>query len=358
MPQNLPGVRASIHECVESFWPGRDTCQILPIFLPFLGCASHCVFCAQDKQTGINAPMTLNNIAKLLSDKKDMLKAARDKKLQLAFYGGTFTAIPENAWNLCLDFVKECRNEGLLISFRCSTRPDSLDSERLAQLARNGCCLVELGIQSFNDAALVKAGRNYTSKDCICAFKKLQDAGIQAGAQLMPGMPGVDSEIFLHDVELALQCGAKILRYYPCMVVEGTLLAGLWRSGKYSPWNVESTITTLARAWNMARIAGARVIRMGLAPEPGLQHSLLAGPSHPSLGSRVMAEALYETVKDLLGKLNNNRGQIILRIPKSAQGFFWGWQGDMRDKWKRLGINQANVIYHPEDRVRVEISGL
>lgn len=358
MSQNIHGGSSLASDHIESLWPCSDSCQILPVFLPFLGCAAHCVFCAQDKQTGINMPMTLKNISRLLTDKKNILKAGREKKLQLAFYGGTFTAIPENAWKLCLDFVQECRSEGLIISFRCSTRPDSLDSRRLKQLVENGCSLVELGIQSFNDAALAKTGRNYTSNDCMDAFEKLKDAGIQAGAQLMPGMPGVDEEIFLHDVELALECGAKVLRYYPCMVVEGTLLAGLWRSGKYSPWNLDSTITTLAKAWNMARIAQVRVIRMGLAPEPGLQNSMLAGPSHPSLGSRVMAEALYQTVKGLCEKLINNHGQIKLLVPKSAQGYFWGWQGDMRDKWKSLGICHANIFYHLENKVCLEISGL
>lgn len=336
--------------------PARATLRpVVPVFLPYAGCPVRCVFCAQHIQTGRGpAPLDLT----LKSTRAHLLqrKARGLPPAELAFYGGTFTAQPPAALHACLDFFERARAEGLVTAFRCSTRPDAVDSRRLSLLRDAGCDMVELGVQSFHDAALAAARRGYDGGVARAATDAVLAAGLRLGVQLMPGMPGVTPEIFLRDVRLLCEqpvaVPAHAVRFYPCLVVEGAELADLWRRGEYRPWPLDQTLDTLAEAWLMALHARLPVIRMGLAPENELRAALLAGPWDPALGARVMARALLLRVRRALAA-GNPKELVRLEVPRRCQGFFWGARGELRPAWAALGLH-AEPAWISENMLRIE----
>ena len=108
-------------------WPPLPRARpIVPVFLPFRGCPTRCVFCAQDVQTGRTdkseaTPDRILDTARAALD----LRAARGlPPAELAFYGGTFTALPETERDACLEFAAAALARGQITAFRCSTRPD------------------------------------------------------------------------------------------------------------------------------------------------------------------------------------------------------------------------------------------
>jgi histone acetyltransferase (RNA polymerase elongator complex component) len=318
---------------------------VLPVFLPFAGCPARCIFCAQDKQTGVEAPGTENTgVARAL----DALSAALEERaarqaapVEVAFFGGSFTAQSERIQEACLASLRPWRERGVVAAARCSTRPDAVYAEQLARLKALGLGAVELGIQSFSSRALSEARRGYTEEQAVKACSLVREAGLTLGVQLMPGMPGVDAATFQADVAQALAMDAAFLRLYPCLVLEGTELARLWRAGAYAPWSLEQTVRELARALSAAGKAGVPVIRMGLPLDGNFVPHILAGPAHPALGAVVQAEALYHYIYDQLA----GRKVAVLRPPRSCQGFFWGVRGAMRERWAALGLRGENVIW-------------
>lgn len=337
-------------------WPPLPRARpIVPVFLPFRGCPTRCVFCAQDIQTGRTdkseaTPDRILDTARAALD----LRAARGlPPAELAFYGGTFTALPETERDACLKFAAAALARGRITAFRCSTRPDCLDAALLARLRQSGCAAVELGVQSFADAALRAARRGYDGAAALRACARVKEAGLALGVQLLPGMPGTSPEIFLADVPLALSAGADMLRFYPCLVLEGTGLAGLWRAGAYEPWDMESTLDALACGWLLARAAGTPVIRMGLAPEASLAGAVLDGPCHPALGARVMSRALFMTVRDLAARELGGRLLARLEAPRACQGYFWGHGNELRPAWAGLGLGPRNVRYGADPVLRL-----
>lgn len=328
-------------------WPQKPSKSIYPLFLPFWGCPQKCVFCAQEDQTGQKSAHTLERLKIMLGQCEADLKLAREKGRpcdEIAFYGGTFTALPESAWKLCLEFARKSLAEGLISSFRCSTRPDALSPERLKELADSGCHLVELGIQSFNDAALAKSGRGLTGRQCRDACALPGKFGLKTGIQLLPGMPGCDPRIFLEDVDLAIELQAHCLRFYPCLVFRNTRLAQWWKNGLYKPWRLKPTLNILSRAWTRAACHGISVIRMGLAPQAGMEEAILAGPRHPSLGAIVMAVALEKMVRRMAKILGGNTSEMRLLLPDNARGYFLGWKGLLKSSWEKLGFGTINFI--------------
>ena len=335
---------------------------VVPVFLPFRGCPVRCVFCAQDVQTGLAdakplpgtaaqaVPQVSTGIAQVLNEARQNLRHRHDAghpPAELAFYGGTFTALPESELAACLDLAREALEQGWISSFRCSTRPDRVDAPTLLRLRSAGCGVVELGVQSFNDSALAASRRGYTGATALAACATVRAAGLKLGVQLLPGMPGHNPQHFAHDVPTALAAGAHMLRFYPCLVLEGTGLAAMWREGSYKPWPLEATLDALAQGWLEAMRAGVPVIRMGLAPEPGLAQAILAGPVDGELGGRVKGRALLLAVRealqapDLRQKFLPECG-FALRLPRAMQGFFWGAGGELRPAWAALGLRAVS----------------
>ena len=346
---------------VAMAWPAPPCRAIVPIFLPFFGCPRRCLFCSQEAQTGRRAPGPAD-LAPLLAEARQSLEQRAARGLppaELAFYGGTFTALPPEALDACLAFAEEMQVAGLASSFRCSTRPDCVDAAVLRRLAGAGCATVELGVQSFSGRALALTGRGYTGREAKRACERVAAAGLALVVQLLPGMPGVTPEVFRADVRAALEAGAPALRFYPCLVLEGTGLAARWRAGEYRPWDLTLTLDTLAQAWRMARKAGALVLRMGVAPEEDLGRALLAGPWHPALGSRVLGRALWLEVRELVRTLRRHEGagDLLLDVPAHAQGHFWGHGGELRERWGALGIAPGNVHFGREPVLRLWIEG-
>ena len=67
---------------------------IIPIFVPHLGCPNDCIFCNQKSISGQKENMTKEKAKEIIDNYlKDLSK--EDVEIEIAFYGGSFTAIEE-----------------------------------------------------------------------------------------------------------------------------------------------------------------------------------------------------------------------------------------------------------------------
>ena len=337
------------------FFPARSVCfhvgarqcrakRIYPVFLPFFGCPGQCVYCAQDKQTGTCASP---DIRSLLAEAEKRLAVlppcGPGEGRELAFYGGTFTALPGKERAACLETLARLRGEGRVTHARCSTRPDALGPAVLEELLSAGISLVELGIQSFDDDALALSRRGYRGEEAAAGCRAVREAGLELGIQLLPGMPGSTPDIFLNDVRRALSLGPSCLRFYPCLVPEGTVLARWFSEGSFRPWTLEETVATLGQALNLAWQANIPVIRLAVAPEPAFDAALLAGPRHPALGALIQAEALLCAAEQALHALGRSPEGLIL--PASCQGFIYGDHGALKERWQKMGLGPERIRF-------------
>ncbi len=272
---------------------------VFPVFLPFAGCPERCRYCAQDIQTGTR-PAALAGILEGAGRALELRLSRSAPAAELAFFGGTFTALPEKDQEACMEFTALWRGRGAVCGARCSTRPDAVTPRGLERLRAAGLGLVELGVQSFHDAALAASNRGYGGRTAEKACRMVLAAGLDLGVQLMPGMPGLSPERAVEDARLAAALRPCCARLYPCLVLEGSALAGDWRAGRYAPWNEEETLKTLAESCRILWGAGVPVIRMGLAPEKELLRNILAGPFHPALGGRARSLALLREIETRL----------------------------------------------------------
>ncbi|MCX7615328.1 MAG: radical SAM protein, partial [Clostridiales bacterium] len=160
--------------------------SIIPIFIPHLGCPHNCVFCNQRKIAGTLKSPTPYEVRALIE--KGLLVSGHPA--EIAFYGGSFTAIDTKLQESYLDTAYTFIKTGLVSNVRLSTRPDCIDDKTILRLKKYGVTTVELGAQSMDDGILKLSGRGHTKKDIIEASRKIKNSGMKLILQMMCGLPG------------------------------------------------------------------------------------------------------------------------------------------------------------------------
>jgi histone acetyltransferase (RNA polymerase elongator complex component) len=289
---------------------------IIPIFLPFLGCRQRCLFCNQ-KVTAEEIP-SLPFVRNFIEDSIQKLPSIGTREKQIAFYGGSFTAIPQEDQVCYLEAVQPFLKSGVIHSVRISTRPDALDEEAISLLKEYRVKTVEIGVQSMIDEILFLSQRGHCVADIFSATSRLKQCGFEIGLQLMIGLPGDTYELFLETIDRAIHLKPDFLRIHPTLVLRGAPLQTLWETGGYVPLSLEETIRWLKKGLLTLEKSGIRVARIGLQPTQGLEKHLLAGPYHPALHQCVDSEIAFEMAEHLLQNNSGGVRALFLCNPKEV----------------------------------------
>lgn len=262
---------------------------IIPIFIPFGGCAHQCVFCDQKGITGKAEMPSLVEVRETIEAYLSTWKGKGEK--EAAFYGGSFTALPTDLQRDYLETAAPFVESGRLDSLRLSTRPDCVDGEIISFLEGYSVATVELGAQSMDDGVLRASGRGHTAGQTAEAVRALKASSMKTGLQLMPGLPGDTAETVTETVKEVIRLSPDFVRLYPSVVLKGTPLHRMYLAGTYRPWPLEEMVEACAEAKRMLDRAAIPIIRMGLQATEDLVGSLVAGPFHPSFRQLVEAAA-------------------------------------------------------------------
>lgn len=272
---------------------------IVPFFISHQGCPHQCVFCDQERISGQGGG--LPDSAEMLAAIDRYAATGGGRPLEVAFYGGTFTSLPRSDQERLLASLQPLIDTGRVGGVRLSTRPDAVDGETARFLRARGVTTVELGVQSMDDEVLAAAGRGHDAAQVEEAFATLRGDGIAVGAQLMPGLPGGTAESARTSLERVLALSPAFVRIYPTVVVAGTRLAELWRSGAYTPLGLDDAVSLCAAMLRCCLAAGVPVVRIGLQPSEELERpgTILAGPWHPAFRQLVEGELFYGLLERL-----------------------------------------------------------
>jgi histone acetyltransferase (RNA polymerase elongator complex component) len=277
--------------------------MIIPFFIPHAGCPHQCVFCNQKNITGRGRPLPAADVAATI----DRCLARRnftsiDLSVQVAFYGGSFTGLPPDTQEEYLKAVRPFIESGRISNIRLSTRPDCINGKGLDLLRRYHVKTVELGVQSMDDRVLALAGRGHTAAATENAVALLREHRFDVGVQLMPGLPGDSADLFRATVLRIIALKPDFVRLYPALVIKGTPLEQLYRTGAYDPLSLDAAVSICRAAQVSFSRADIPVIRMGLQPTEELERpgTILAGPYHPAFRQLVESSIFLDKMRVLL----------------------------------------------------------
>ncbi len=289
--------------------------SIIPVFVPHLGCPNDCVFCNQRRISGSTVPATAKDVENAIKNAAALPRTGA--KRQLAFYGGSFTAIPTAEQESLLSAAYSHLLGGEIDSIRLSTRPDAIDAEILARLRRYGVETIEIGAQSMDERVLLLAGRGHTAKDVESAARQIKAAGFRLILQMMTGLPGADDESSVETARRIIALEPDGVRIYPTVIVRDTALCDLWEARRYTEHTVEDAVRVCARLLPMFEKAGIPVIRLGLNPTDELSGgAAVGGAYHPALGELVKSRIMREKAEKLLAGTDPG-SSVTLGVNKS-----------------------------------------
>ncbi|MDO5038180.1 elongator complex protein 3 [Clostridium sp.] len=286
---------------------------IIPIFVPHEGCPHNCVFCNQDRITGVRDKVDGTKVKEIIEEYYRTIKN-KDATIEVSFFGGTFTAIKEEKQRELLSVAKRYKDLGIVDKIRMSTRPDYINDYILTYLKEYDVDIIELGVQSLNDEVLTAAGRGHTVEDVINASKLIKKYGIVLGHQLMPGLPKSNKEKDINSAKLSIQLKPEIVRIYPSLVIKDTPMEIMYNRGEYTPYTLDLAVDVSKQIYFMYKKEGINVIRIGLQPTDTINEGgdIIDGPFHPAFRELVESSLLIDKIKqeiisDNLEILINNR---------------------------------------------------
>lgn len=311
----------------------------IPVFIPHTGCPHCCVFCNQWRVTGSSSQPDRGSVESTIEKYLSGVSPSVEK-VELAFFGGSFTGIDVGLQERYLSWVQPYIEKGAIRSIRVSTRPDYINSGTLALLKKFNVETVELGVQSFADDVLAASGRGHSSGDSVMAVNLIKDSGFRAGIQLLPGLPLDTPAKSLRSAEITLSLKPDDVRIYPAVVLRDTALEKLYNAGAYSPMTIDEAVELCSVMYGMFNENGINVIRMGLHPmdiSDG-DNPVVAGPYHPAIGFMIKSRYRRVALEALFNKWrieNSDRKTATLLLPD-------------KNREEYIGMNRGNIFYLEE----------
>ena len=332
--------------------------RILPVFVPHLGCGHACVFCDQRRISGAQRPARPADVARAVEEAA--ARGLTGPALEIAFYGGSFTAIPVRQQQALLEATAQAIRDGKAGSIRLSTRPDCVDPETLERLCRSGVQTVELGAQSMDPVVLRLSGRGHTPADTARAAALVKAAGLDLVLQMMTGLPGDTAASSLETARQLAALKPGGVRIYPTVVIRNTPLFDLWRAGAYRAWTVEEAAALCADLLDLFEAADIPVIRLGLNPTAALSAGdAAAGPYHPAFGEIVYGLRYLRRAQALVEAQGGNRPghTAVFYVGHGKTSRMAGYRGmNLAALRGRFGLGRIRIreVQLPPGEIRLE----
>lgn len=301
----------------------------IALFVPHEGCPHRCVFCDQRTISGQTSRVTQEDIDKAV-DIAVNSPSFSPQDTEIAFFGGSFTAIDRDYMLSLLKGASKYVANGTVRGIRCSTRPDAIDDEILDIYTSFGGTTIELGCQSMDDRVLEMNRRGHTALDTENAAGLIKAHGVSLGVQMMTGMYGDSEEGTVKTAEKLIALEPDCARIYPTIVLDNTALGVLYKRGEYKAQTLEEAVPLCAKLLRMFEGKNINVIKLGLHASNEVGENALAGAYHPAFRELCESRIYLENAQRLLS--SKPAGEYVLAV-------------NSREVSKATGQKKCNAAY-------------
>lgn len=323
------------------------------LFVVHKGCPHTCSFCNQRSISGSNKDITANDVHEAVKIAIASLSENEAAGGEIAFFGGSFTMVERDYMLSLLEAAYEYVEKGIFKGIRISTRPDGISEEICGILKKYGVTAVELGAQSLDDRVLELNERGHTAQQVETAGRLLKKHGFELGLQMMTGLYGSDDADSIMTAEKIISLSPDTVRIYPTVVIKGTRLYDLMKSGEFNPKGVPETAELCARLIPMFENAGIKVIRVGLHSGGGVEEGFAGGAYHPALREICEGRIYYNNALEKLSAFE--KGSYILGVSSKEISKMTGQKKENLIKLREKGYECAVKGIEGLSKYEVEI---
>ena len=161
-------------------------------------------------------------------------------------YSNTYATVAE-----IRDKISEALSDERIKAVYIGTRADVLEDEKLdflSELNQKLDVVIELGLQSSEDATLEFINRGHTASDFADCVRRCTRRGLKVCAHIIFGLPGETRQMMINTVNFAVECGCTMVKFHHLHIVRDTKLAELYEQGKVRMLTEAEYIALLADA--------------------------------------------------------------------------------------------------------------
>lgn len=306
----------------------------ISIFIPHLGCGKSCSFCNQNVISGQIKIPTIQEVRDTIKKSIENNPDINCNNTEIAFFGGSFTAINKKYMLDLLKVSKEFIDKKQVYGIRISTRPDCINEDILLLLKSYGVTSIELGCQSFDEEVLKENLRGHTSKDAITSSELIKEHGFSLGLQMMIGLYKDTYEKCIYTANEFVKLKPDTVRIYPTIIMPDTLLHKLYLEKKYDTFSLEEAINTTCDILEIFNNNNINVIKVGLHSDISMTQNYITGPYHPAFRelceSRIFYKKIYKEIK------NKKKSEYTIFV-------------NIKDISKVIGQNKCNIELFKKD---------
>lgn len=343
--------------------------RIIPIFVPHRGCPHDCIFCNQKKITGVSTDMTSDDVKNIV--KEYLTTIDKDASVEIAFFGGSFTAIDVDIQKSLLSVAKEYVDKKLVQDIRISTRPDCINQEILTMLKKYNTSIIELGVQSLDEEVLKNSIRGHHATDVFESAKLIKENNIQLGLQMMIGLPSDTEEKCINTAREFIKLNPDCVRIYPTLVVKETGLENLLAKKEYNPFSLEKSIQIVKKLLALYYVNDINVIRVGLQATDDIQlgKAIVDGPYHPAFRELVEGEMIRDYLKFVAIENNTKNSMVVKTNKKNVSKIIGNKKSNslymknemninLKTQEEDIDIDKLEIVLDNQDKVKVDMKDI
>lgn len=306
-----------------------------------------CSFCDQRNITGKTSAPTPKSVTQLIEQAIKTKKTSASES-EIAFFGGSFTAIDEDYMVQLLEAASVYVKAGIFSGIRISTRPDAIDDHVLDLLQNFNVKSIELGAQSMDDNVLQMNDRGHNSEDVCVASKLIKKYNFSLGLQMMEGLYGSSPELDMYTAKMFAKLKPDTVRIYPTVILKGTKLQTLMDEGKYVPMNFDKAVDLAAELMLFFEKCGITVIRCGLHDSDSLRANMVGGIFSPAFREICESRIFLQKLKKELSGLKTK--SAVVYVNKSDVSKVIGHKKCNISEFEKLGY-RINIITSLDEKV-------
>lgn len=277
--------------------------------------------------------------------------------------GGTPTCIGAQQFERVLTAVSDCFEISENVEFTIEANPKTLNPEKLALMKKSGVNRISIGVQSFNDAELLKIGRIHNAETALGTIERIKKAGFDNfNIDLMSALPGQTPESFKKTLKTAVESNPAHISCYSLILEENT---PLWREYEESGLDIPDEDTEREMYEYACRYLeknGYRRYEISNFAKPGMEsrHNIKYWKCEEYIGLGLAAHsyfggARFSNTSDLAAYLAGNRKigetEMLTRRDMIEEFMMMGLR--MRDGVSRLEFKRRfgvdmDSVYHAE----------
>ena len=196
----------------------------LSLYVHIPWCVRKCPYCDFNSHASKQALPERDYVAQLIADLEADLHFVQDRPLTSIFIGGgTPSLFSAQSIADLLQAIEQRIAFSPTVEITLEANPGTFEQEKFSGFFQAGVNRLSIGIQSFNNDALVKLGRIHDANQALTAAQMAKAAGFtNFNLDLMHGLPGQTATQALADLQQAIELQPKHLSWYQLTIEPNT----------------------------------------------------------------------------------------------------------------------------------------